>query len=107
MIPLLIMVASTLAGQPVAVTCGTQPLAYHWQLPGPEGAALPDPPRSRIWLEHCDLVLRRDPLAVTCFAHEILHILHPWWRERRVHRWDDWYGRNVVKPWLNRLEAIS
>jgi hypothetical protein len=39
---------------------------------------------SRIYIRDCRGVLRRKRFAVDTLGHEILHVLHPAWSERRV-----------------------
>lgn len=97
---LLASVVLSIAGQPVSVTCGQPPPALQtWSRA--LGAAVP-PPLAHIWLRDCRAAYELEPLGVTVFAHEILHVIRPWWSHARIYRVDDWYGRAVVGPKIAR-----
>ncbi len=55
-----------------------------------------------VWLRYCRCVLRLRPFCVFVFAHELIHVEHPWWPEARVRRFDDWYSVRVVGPAVRR-----
>jgi hypothetical protein len=99
---LLTTVASLLVRRPVPVVC------HH-----PPGEVWPERvlgettwPRGRahVYLRGriCARARRLEGLGVLVFAHELIHVEHLDWPERRVQRWDDWYARTVVGPAIRR-----
>ena len=55
-----------------------------------------------IYLRYCRDTLRLQTFAVKVFAHELIHIQHEHWPHWKVYKWDDWYGRVVVGPAIQR-----
>ena len=95
MLGVLVAVASLLAHQPVQVSCGPLPPNVGSRALGAAQPA-PDP---HIWLRPwvCRGAYHLEPYATLVYAHEIIHVQHPAWSEARVHYWDGWYARNVVR----------
>jgi hypothetical protein len=99
----LTLVASLLVGHHVGVHCKL-PAGRAWPY-RVDGIAISD--TQEIYLRRCRSTHALEPYAVKVFAHELIHIEHPFWPHWKVYRWDDWYGRVVVGPKIKDRRAAS
>jgi hypothetical protein len=89
----LTLAASLLANHPVTVACSHPP----W-VPWTDGVYgyagyRPD----RIWLRDCRRTITFDRTYTSIFAHEIIHIEHPYWPHPKVYALEDWYAPIVER----------
>lgn len=96
---LLSVVAALLVGHPTPVYCHHPP-GVPWG--NAVGITTWEPPE--IFLRDCPGTRNLVRFPVEVFAHELIHVEHPRWPERRVLRWDSWYGRVVVGPAIRRAK---
>ena len=63
-------------------------------------------PDATVYLKFCQDTLERRRWAVDVFAHELLHVKHPYWTERRVERLEHMFG-GIVGRVLLEVEAYA
>ena len=95
--PLLTLVASLLVGHAVPVHCHHPPGE-----PWGDAVGITTYWPAEVWLKDCAGARRLESWPLEVYAHELIHVEHPGWAERRVRRWDGWYARAVVGPAIRR-----
>lgn len=102
---LLTMTASLVAQTQVRVDCGPPHDWGVWK-DGFVGMTFINDPDTHIHLRYCKATVRLERAAVDTFAHELLHVEHQDWPEKRVYATEHQYGKFVLRM-IAREERVG